>query len=99
MSLDRRPFWEIQGAMPLKLKSHTLEVRESELSVQAGRPTRGADELIWKLDAERQRLTRLLPEAPLGCHWEFETQRSDDVSRDLIIFRIVAILKEEPQWP
>lgn len=76
---------------PFSKKSETIVVSEAEL---ARHTSRVVQDVIDKLAAERARLERLLPDPPEGYCWEFEDQASQDIIRDVIMFRVVARLKE-----
>lgn len=94
-NLDSQRIWNIPVER-LTLKGHTLELKEDELAVQAGRTGPAIQQLVWKLNQEMERILRMLPEAPIGYYWDFEHQRSEDLLRGVARFRIVAVLKETP---
>ncbi|URC17901.1 hypothetical protein SEA_ENDOR_45 [Microbacterium phage Endor] len=91
MSAGSRRFWDIP-VEKLQLKGHTLDVDLDDMRFS---PSNGIiQSLADKLNAEMARLYRLLPEAPPGYYWSFDEQRDEDLSSNVIHFRIVATLKE-----
>lgn len=76
------------------LKGHKLEIAEDDLLVRSGSTSPLIQDLVWKLNAEFERLSRLLPEPPPGYRWEMEHQRSENEISNTIYFRVVATLKE-----
>lgn len=74
------------------MKGHTLQMDESDMRYVALDPA--IKELVDKMNAEMERLMRLLPDPPEGSHWEFEHQTNEDPIRNVAYFRVVAVLKE-----
>jgi hypothetical protein len=54
-------------------------------------------DIVARVNAEMERLGRMLPDAPTGSHWEFEQQRmgEQDFLSNSVRFRVVATLKED----
>ncbi|QFP95370.1 hypothetical protein SEA_YUUY_42 [Microbacterium phage YuuY] len=80
---------------PFSKKSETLSVNGEDLTSLMGHTNEAIYRLVEKLNAEQERLMRLLPEPPEGYRWEFEIERSDDLMQYRSMFRVVARLKEE----
>ncbi len=91
--IGERRFWGCDKPVT-SLRSHTISVPEEDLLAQAGVTGRAVEELLWKLNAEHERLLRLLPDPPVGYHWEFETLREESLMDYSVRFRERAVLKE-----
>lgn len=91
--IGEQRFWGCDNPVT-SLRGHTINVDEQDLVARAGHTSAADHELVWKLNAEQERLMRLLPDPPVGYHWDFETHRTDDWPAYVIHFRMVAVLKE-----
>jgi hypothetical protein len=97
--VGERRWWEIpvnklglEGYTP-RLKGHQLEISEQDLA-DIG-PSAHVKLLVEHLNAEQERLMRLLPDPPEGFHWDFEIQQHHDFIKNMAYFRTVATLKED----
>lgn len=79
---------------PFSKTSETLTVNEEDLAAQVGHTSETVYRLVEKMNAEQERLMRLLPEPPEGYRWEFDWERSEDLPALQVRFRVVARLKE-----
>lgn len=80
-------FWECP-----RLPSHVLE--QDQMSMIYGHGPSLAAELARKVQAEEERLLRLLPDPTPGHSWEFQTEKTEDLEHYMTLFRVVAVLKE-----
>jgi len=92
--IGERRYWGCEKPVT-RLRSHTIDIDEYDLAAQVGSTSVAVRELGWKLNAEQERLMRLLPDPPVGYHWEFEHLRSENLADYAIHFQVVAQLKED----
>lgn len=80
---------------PFSKKSETFVINEEDLYGHTSRVVQG---VLDKLIAEEARLRRLLPDPPAGYHWQLDRESSEDLASNVIMFRVVARLKENDPW-
>ncbi|WNN95836.1 hypothetical protein SEA_CHIKPIC_42 [Microbacterium phage ChikPic] len=81
-------------AYPHRKASETITVNSEDLLAEMGHTNEAIYRLTEKLNAEQERLIRLLPEPLPGFYWDFEFQQTEDLPGYRVLFRVVAVLKE-----
>lgn len=87
----------MDGQHPRSMRSHMFQLDEGAF-FGAVSVDRVIEVLAWKQRMERERLLRLLPPAPPGTSWGFETQVSEDIAQNVISYRVVARLQGMEPW-
>lgn len=68
--------------------SHVLELTDEELLQQISVST-VIDDMRRKVQAEEQRLSRLLPDPPIGYIWVSDIEWTNDMVNNRILMRVV----------
>ena len=68
--------------------SHVLELTDEDLLREISVST-VIDDMRRRVDAEQQRLCRLLPDPPVGYTWVSDVEWSDDMINNRVILRVV----------
>jgi len=80
-------------ASSCSMHSHVFSLRPEDLVDGSVRSV--VSGLAGRLLAEQERLSRLIPDAPVGYHWEYEVERHDDLMSNQVMFRMRAKLRED----